>query len=79
MPIRGPENNGGFCPSPSYEWNHQCCCGGGCCWDQCDYSSPPTNCLDGIPNAQWNYFGSYYAAFIPGKCKGMCFDTSFSR
>ena len=79
MPIRGPENNGGFCPSPTYEWNHQCCCGSGCCWDQCDSLSPPMNCLDGIPNAQWNYFGGYYAAFIPGKYKGLRFDTSLSR
>lgn len=69
MPIRGPENNGGICPSQSYEFNHQCCCGSNCCWEKCDYSSPPTDCLSGIQNAQWNYMPAkgYHAAFIPGK------------
>ena len=69
MPIRGPENNGGICPSPSYLWNHECCCGVNCCWDQCDLLSPPGNCLDGIPNAQWNFVQEkgYYAAFITGE------------
>ena len=52
-------------------WNNQCCCGGsgGCCWDQCDWSTPPTNCLDGIPSAQWILIQEegFYAAFIPGE------------
>ena len=69
MPLRGPENNGGQCPSPTNEINHQCCCGDNCCWGQCELSEPPANCLDGFPSAHWifNVEKGYYFAFIPGK------------
>ena len=56
---------GGICPSPTYFWNNQCCCAGGCCWDQCDSSSPPMNCLQGVSNSTWIFNSNlgFYQAF----------------
>ena len=75
MPLRGPENNGGECPSSTFYWNHQCCCGGNCCWDQCDYDTPPKNCLQEMSGAKWIFRPEkgYYGAFIPGKCFNIFF------
>ena len=56
---------GGICPSPTDFWNNQCCCGAACCWDQCDWSLPPTDCLQGVPNSKWIFNSNlgYYQAF----------------
>ena len=56
---------GGICPSTANSWNNQCCCGDNCCWDQCEMSSPPTNCLQGVSNSKWIFNSNlgYYQAF----------------
>ena len=33
------------CPSSTYLWNSQCCCGPDCCWDRCSWQIPPSNCI----------------------------------
>ena len=58
--LKGPSSIGATtCPSPSKKYNPvgshwvYCCCGNGCCWDSCNWSSPPQDCLKGVPNTQW--------------------------
>ena len=50
---------GGECPSPSYLYEYAgvdyCCCGDGCCWNECSYSTPPADCLQNVPDSQWIY------------------------
>ena len=55
--IVGPANVDGMetCPSPSYKYSTSCCCGGNCCWGNCRWSTPPQDCIQGIPNAKWVY------------------------
>ena len=55
---------GGQCPSPSYKWNNQCCCGNGCCWNKCTWNNPPDACLNGIYKGQWLFDSDkgYYTA-----------------
>ena len=61
----GPGDVGGTCPSPTDLWKNQCCCEADCCWDQCELSSPPTNCLQEVPNSKWifNKNLGYHQAF----------------
>ena len=61
----GPKDSGGKCPSQTNLWNKQCCCGANCCWDHCEWSKPPANCLKGVPNSQWIFNNNlgYYQAF----------------
>ena len=61
----GPKDSGGKCPSQTKLWNKQCCCGANCCWDHCEWSKPPANCLRGVPNSQWIFNNNlgYYQAF----------------
>ena len=68
--INGPAEIVGIvgdCPHPSYQLTWQgtvyCCCDSGCCWDDCSWSTPPADCIEGIPNSQWIYnkqAGSYH-------------------
>ena len=65
--LLGPNDSSGECPSKS-RWsnkNKQCCCGSNCCWDRCEWSKPPTNCLEGVQNSKWVFNTSlgYYQAF----------------
>ena len=55
--IRGTADIDGMetCPSPSYKYQTSCCCGNGCCWDDCSWSPPPQNCTQRIPNSKWVY------------------------
>ena len=46
---------GGSCPSPAYAYGSTCCCGDYCCWMRCLWNSPPTNCLVGVPQAEWKW------------------------
>ena len=60
-------DSSGECPSKS-RWsnkNKQCCCGSNCCWDRCEWSKPPTNCIEGVQNSIWVFNTSlgYYQAF----------------
>ena len=63
--LFGPKDSGGKCPSPTKLWNKQCCCGANCCWDHCEWSKPPANCLKGVRNSQWIFNNNlgYYQAF----------------
>jgi len=67
--LIGPDEPWDFiCPDPTYRRrlrSMKCCCGNGCCWDQCDWSSPPSNCLQEVPNSKWIYNSSlgYYQAY----------------
>ena len=67
--LSGPSDAGGVCPAPAYKYGEAgedfCCCESGCCWNKCTFSSPPVNCLQGIPNTQWNFNGQlgYFQAF----------------
>jgi hypothetical protein len=65
-PISGPQDVGGSCPASLFEFNNNCCCSFGCCWSQCGLSSPPLNCLQEVPNAQWYYHQEegYFSAII---------------
>ena len=68
-PINGPSDVGGQCPAPTYTYaqgeKEFCCCADGCCWTRCLMSTPPSDCLQGIPNSQWIYSEElgYYQAF----------------
>jgi hypothetical protein len=66
--VVGDNNN--TCPSSTYLWNSQCCCGSGCCWDQCDWPSPPPNCIKQVFDSQWVFNDKlgYYQAY---KYEGM--------
>ena len=47
-------NFDGDCPYPAYKYSTTCCCGGACCWTQCDWSYGPSECLpDGGSNSKW--------------------------
>ena len=65
--LFGPNDVGGSntCPSSTYLWNSQCCCGSGCCWDQCDWQSPPPNCIKDVPDSKWVFNDKlgYYQAY----------------
>ena len=66
LPL-APNDSSGVCPSKS-KWsnkNKQCCCGSNCCWDRCQWSQPPTNCIEGVQNSIWVFNTSlgYYQAF----------------
>ena len=77
--LFGPNDSGGKCPSKTKLWNKQCCCGANCCWDHCEWSKPPANCLKGVQNSQWifNKKLGYYQAF---QNTGICniFNPSYS-
>ena len=68
--LTGPSDVGGQCPSPSYKYTYEgvdyCCCGDGCCWDKCTYTTPPIDCLENVPNSQWIYSQElgYYRGFV---------------
>ena len=74
LPITGPSDVGGYCPTPSYQYKYlignngadACCCSGNCCWDKCTLSDPPKDCLQGIPNSQWFYDNQlgHYQAYV---------------
>ena len=55
----GPSDVGGQCPSPSFKYTEAgvdyCCCGAGCCWEKCTYSTPPADCLQDVSDSQWIY------------------------
>ena len=57
--LRGPADIGRDCPNPSYPYVYagitDCCCSDGCCWNGCSWSTPPADCLEGIPSSQWIY------------------------
>ena len=66
--LSGPSDTGGVCPSPTYQYSEGgedfCCCESNCCWSRCTKSSPPVNCIQGIPNSQWifnNQLGYFQA------------------
>ena len=65
-PISGPQDVGGICPVPTFEFNDNCCCRFSCCWLWCGDSSPPIDCLQEVPNAQWIYdqTNGYFSAII---------------
>ena len=72
-PISGPQDVGGSCPSSTFQLFNRCCCDFYCCWSACDYSSldylpqsPPLDCLEDVPNAQWYYDpkNEYFSAII---------------
>ena len=56
---------GSSCPTDGGLYGNTCCCGAACCWDNCRWSSPPTNCLQGVPNSKWiwNSNRDWYQAF----------------
>ena len=69
--LSGPNDvAGGTCPSSTYLWNSYCCCGSGCCWDQCGWQSPPLDCIQDVPASKWvfNHKLGYYQAY---KYEGM--------
>ena len=57
-----------ICPTKTSLWNGQCCCGTGCCWDQCDWQTPPTDCIQDVPASEWVKTLGYYQAY---KYEGM--------
>ena len=73
--ITGPPDLGAPCPSPSYKYTYSgidyCCCYGGCCWDKCASSAPPTNCLQGVSGGEWIYSAElgYFQAFATRVCQ----------
>ena len=66
LQISGPYDVGGECPPPTFKLYDNCCCGITCCWSHCGLSSPPLDCLQEVPNAQWHYDleNGYFSAFI---------------
>ena len=56
-----PQKPEGGCPAPSFPSSYlsTCCCGEGCCWDNCNtppdgFDPPPDDCLKGaIPTSKW--------------------------
>ena len=58
-PMKGPSDVGGQCPSPTYKYTEggvdNCCCDNGCCWSKCGFSTPPVDCIQGIPDSLWIY------------------------
>ena len=58
-PLIGPSDVGGQCPSPTYKYTEagveNCCCDNGCCWSDCGFSTPPVDCIQGIPDSVWIY------------------------
>ena len=63
--LVGPDDVGGICPASTYMWRGQCCCGASCCWDQCDWSTPPATCIQEVPDSRWIFNTNlvYYQAF----------------
>ena len=63
------------CPSSTYLWNSQCCCGSGCCWDQCGSNDP--NCIEDVPDSKWvfndnlGYYQAYKYEGIYDECSGV--------
>ena len=68
--LSGPSDTGGSCPSGSGPYSEAgidyCCCGGGCCWDKCNWSDPPDSCIAQISGASWVYNSSegYFQACV---------------
>ena len=54
-PLIGSFDVGGLCPSPTYKYTEggvdNCCCDNGCCWSNCGFSTPPIDCIQGIPDS----------------------------
>ena len=82
--MTGPKDVGfgGLCPSPSYKWKNNCCCGNGCCWKKCTWDNPPDSCLDGLYKGQWLFDTDkgYYTAvkYWQGSCKNSEYKYSSS-
>ena len=60
--MREPESVGlTDCPSNTYLYNDvECCCGSGCCWDQCpktldEIATNFPDCLSEVANSSWIY------------------------
>lgn len=69
--VTGPKDIGfrELCPSPSYKWKNNCCCGNGCCWKKCTWENPPDSCLNGLYKGQWLFDSNkgYYTAVKYGQ------------
>jgi len=55
-----------LCPAESYLLTDfgVCCCGNECCWDYCQWGTPPESCLKAAPNAYWDgSAGNWWAVF----------------
>ena len=71
--INSPKDNFGSCPKNAYVFakfnTDYCCCENKCCWDKCVNKSPPKKCLEGVPNAAWEYNPTlrYFQAVKGGK------------
>ena len=62
--ISKPSDVDGTCPVNTYSFGNQevCCCGTRCCWIDCTWDQPPSDCLP--DNTEWIYNDTlgYYRA-----------------
>ena len=54
-----------ICPTKTSLWNGGCCCGTDCCWDRCDWQTPPPDCIEDVPDSKWVFNDKlgYYQAY----------------